>query len=437
MQVFVSGLGEAAYRQWRAAFASQSTVECQPFATFCEQALHHHAQADEDAVWVWFYRAPWQEVLDAEGASEAALAEWQHQQRDVLAMRRHLRGRLWLVNADRAPMAELPQALGIPTIAEDVEQSSPPENRADDSASTSNVALPGLFAQAAPKAWELYEMLEAAAWLPEGEPEFRAQLPTPQPAAFHALLDQLKQARRLPEAQAQLATLESRLAETRSQLAETKSQLSEMGQERDQALAAAKVEKQELSEESDLLLAQLHQVQEELEKQFLDGKAHQESAKIQLDEHTQRITALTQKLEQAKAKQAELSTELEKSRQAHKQAETAHAALKAEHQKLKLHQEQQQAQSSQALTQANTRQAELTQSLEASRKALADSEAEQTGLAEENDLLLAQLHQVQEELERYYLANQEFQNGIKASEATLHRARHVISKMAAQVHGTA
>ena len=48
-------------------------------------------------------------------------------------------------------------------------------------------------------------------------------------------------------------------------------------------------------------------------------------------------------------------------------------------------------------------------------------------LEEENDLMLGQLHQVQEELERYFLANRELRDAMRQSTGTLHSARCLIA----------
>ena len=50
-------------------------------------------------------------------------------------------------------------------------------------------------------------------------------------------------------------------------------------------------------------------------------------------------------------------------------------------------------------------------------------------LSEENDLLLKQLHHAQEELESYYLANQELQMVMGQSQKTLGRARNLVSRL--------
>jgi DNA repair exonuclease SbcCD ATPase subunit len=168
-----------------------------------------------------------------------------------------------------------------------------------------------------------------------------------------SLYEQLmEQQQRYLGAQNQLA-LEARQAQS------TQTQLDEARQHLQQA-----------EEESELVLAQLHQVQEELEKVFLNKQ-----------EQTQQIEAL-----QAEA-------------QALTKAKEAEVAARASETKAK---EKEAADKAKALAQVATLQAELK-----AAKASVLAPPQVKDLEEENDLLLTQLHQVQEELERYYLENQD------------------------------
>jgi chromosome segregation ATPase len=58
-------------------------------------------------------------------------------------------------------------------------------------------------------------------------------------------------------------------------------------------------------------------------------------------------------------------------------------------------------------------------------------------LQEENDLLLAQLHQVQEELERYYLNNKDLEAGVSEVTTTLKLARQSLVNTLIDVRGFA
>lgn len=53
-------------------------------------------------------------------------------------------------------------------------------------------------------------------------------------------------------------------------------------------------------------------------------------------------------------------------------------------------------------------------------------------LRNENTLLLETLHKVQEELEAYYLANNELIAAVRRSESTMLRARSIITRLATE-----
>ena len=120
------------------------------------------------------------------------------------------------------------------------------------------------------------------------------------------------------------------------------------------------VQLKSLSEENELLLSQLHRVQEELEL------------------HYQR----KQELEQHNTKQLD---EIQRQAKLTKQKEAEKSAL------------------DKALTEA---QAKLKAAQSAGQQQLREQDVQLQAIGEENNLLLSQLHQVQNELERYYQENQ-------------------------------
>lgn len=134
---------------------------------------------------------------------------------------------------------------------------------------------------------------------------------------------------------------------------------------------------EDLKEENELLLSQLHQVQEELESHFLKAKQTEEQL-VEAQNQGAHAQQYKEERDQARKQLAEVK----------QQAEQAKAALKAN--------------------------AEV-----ANDHRLQD-------LQEENDLLLQQLHHVQEELERYYLQGghhggelYDLQQRLQAAEATV------------------
>lgn len=595
MQILLSGLSE---QLCLAYLGADTAVPAQ---------LHWHSADDfiaaakavspkeDERLWVWLYRAPW-ELLSraAQGEVAMVLAQWQTEQRVVLELRRALGQKLLLVNTDRVSPALLCARLELTGLQ-------PP---ALPGPSGLTPAIADLFERMAPQYWDLYEMLEATAWLPEGEPQFRHDLPAPSldgllpllqalqdgltlPALQTALAQaeqqhqhleqalkenqqlsdrteaerlalagksqqlqaQLQQAQEdLKKQQAQATSLneshaaaleqqEQKLAESGKQLQQAIDKLKQLEQEQEkhrQAARQVESERQSLAEENDLLLAQLHQVQEELEKYYLDGKAQaavladtrqqleQSSTKLkqaqeslkkqqaqaassdknhadalkqqeqklaesgnQLQQATDKLKKLEQELEKAKQATAKLdgehqaqlgknqllqtmlqqvqgelaqhSQELDKAKQATAKTEVERQSLAAKSQQLQaqLHQvqedlkkqqaqaatsdknhaaalkqqEQKLAESGKQLQQATDKLKQLEQKLEKKKQAAKQAEGERQSLAEENNLLLAQLHQVQEELESYYLANRELQAVMGQSQQTLHRARAVVSRL--------
>lgn len=190
---------------------------------------------------------------------------------------------------------------------------------------------------------------------------------------------------------------------------------------------------QENSKEQELMLEQLHQVQEQLEHEYLQAREYSKSVsdfqlktdqlKTQLSESEARAKTLSAEktlLEQQQALSIKEKAELTKARdtQAKQTAETkaaleqqlAHwAKEKTELAKARDAQASQAVDAKAALEQQRTQFAKEKSELAKLREAQTVASSKSTELQnikEENDLLLNQLHQVQEELERYYLENQ-------------------------------
>jgi len=183
-----------------------------------------------------------------------------------------------------------------------------------------------------------------------------------------ALADQKQQQiERLAEAQGraeQLAQERQNMLDEQTRLLETQTtaaqqRLAEL-QHAQQALQQAQ---QESEQENELLLSQLHQVQEELERYYLESQ-----------QQAQQLQALQEADKLAGERQQQIE--------------------------------------------------QLRQQLSAETKRAAESTATvDTALQQENELLLTQLHQVQEELERYYLENQRLKTApARAPEPALYGA---------------
>jgi len=195
---------------------------------------------------IWFYRAPWSLDTGRPGegapATREALAHWLEQNRSILNMRRQLGSNLLLVNPARVAPGALRARL---------DQNEPPDTSATTSTSSAETVharlLGQLFERSAPHYWDVFESLEAASWLPSGEPLFRGTAVASEEQLF-SLLDVLGD--------------HSRLGGEIAQLHETIGGHASSIRQSDQ-------ETQELRQEGELLLLQLHQVQEELEQYYL------------------------------------------------------------------------------------------------------------------------------------------------------------------------
>ena len=253
-----------------------------------------------------------------------------------------------------------------------------------------------------PEAQELYAQLQAAASMPQ-----RAQQQGTALLACHDLQQQHYQAwaafvaqqTAMQQSAARLAQLGATLQDSQQQLQHSHRQMEQLQQtylrtqqrvlEQDQLLSSRNTALQDSEQENGLLLQQLHQVQEELESRYLQSqeqaKKLAELHKLQTDlkaaedkaAKLQQAEAVTQKL------QADLKAAQDKAAKL-QQAEAVNHKLQAD------------------LKAAQDKAAKLQQA--AAKPASAE-------LQEENELLLSQLHKVQEELERYYLENLQLKSG--------------------------
>jgi hypothetical protein len=301
--------------------------------------------------------------------------------------------------------------------------------------------------QQQPDSLQLYEELQSVANLPLADHEAAPTAPLDAWLSMVALQSrytkQATKAQTHERAQeAQIQALSQSLRGAKALAGERQQQIARL----EQAQATAEQRSQEQQQENEMILLQLHQVQEELERHYLDGQ--QQQVKIKALQEAEKLAGKrTKDLEQLIQDKAKLATErasqLELSQKAKAETDKALANTNAELSKAQASAKAQSDQlirdnaklaaerDSQAkLAKERASQIEQINKQLATQTQLAQSQAAQiketaakpavvnTELAQENDLLLLQLHQVQEELERYYLENQQLkQEGVAPGQA--------------------
>ena len=160
----------------------------------------------------------------------------------------------------------------------------------------------------------------------------------------------------------------------------------------------------ESQHENELLLAQLHQVQEELERNYLAGRGQAERIQALETQAAMAAAAGDEPARIGENARAEAVAARDEAVRLREKTRAEAAAARDEASRLI---EKARAEAAAAKKQAEQAQKELKAALTASQ---ALNRADPT-LAEENELLLHQLHQVQEELERYYLENRALKSG--------------------------
>lgn len=178
----------------------------------------------------------------------------------------------------------------------------------------------------------------------------------------------------------------------------------------------AQIERSE--QENKLLISQLHQVQEELEKYYLQHQKTTEQLKSVEQQKQQlqsqadakaKLESELNTLKEAKQKAEQLANEQKSKLQAEadtkKKLESELASLKDAKQKSDKQADEQKKQADTLIADKKKLESELASLKEAKQKAEQQVKASKNA-KQENELLISQLHQVQEELERYYLENQ-------------------------------
>ena len=393
--VFVSGVSEDA----AIAFLGQALFQALNARWIAPEHSAARAQEEQDAQWLWLYQPPWQWQLNQ--PAPAHWEDWVTQHQPALRLRRIAGERLHVVNVARTSAHALAETLGASAPC--------PEPEATPAYLDALAALCAGMVASSPAlrhAWEVYETLEATAWLPSGQtPEFRASLDPSEPSLV-ALLGLLNAGVHTP-------AREQAHQETRATLAALRQEHAGLKETHNATCA----KQQETIEENDLLLTQLHHVQETLEVHHLEGQQQQQ----QLNE-LKNVSAEVAKLNNALSEQKQATLNAQQAQSTAEQASVSDKqAVKTLNQQLET-----------LKRDGDKKLATLQEQLTALRASLNTATAEHTDAQEENDLLLTQLHSVQEELERYFLASREYQTTLSSAQHTFLRTRQHISRLAAR-----
>jgi predicted nucleic acid-binding Zn-ribbon protein len=382
----ISGLDESTCVARLGGIGCRAELEWLPPEAFIRraEALAADASAQTTDRWVWLYRAPWAldeppasaelgpsdlGVGDADTSDRRAsdrLTRWYQHQRSALALRRTLGPRMLLVNAERVAGAALALELGLGSgsgLGPGPDLDSVGEGHAADglngAGSAENAQAPAwlspdsigqglarLFDWVLPQYWDLFEDLEAAAWLPRGEPLFRQVLQPVSQEALARLLEQVEQGRavpalrrRLSEQHAAVASLESAQREVKTALEREQHRLAELEQQSAQrisdlerGLETATAERAALVAERDDLQARLDEGETALAglRQALESSnAALAEAQHAASEAEAARTALSAREQALNEEQARLSAELQRLQAVLDGQSSANQALRA------------------------------------------------------------------------------------------------------------
>lgn len=375
MSVVVTGLHDSLCK----AVVSKAGINRLVFRPVSEvlSAARGHAGLGRSERVVWLYRTPWLLVNEGDTGTNPPLEQWLSVHRAVLRARRTLGNKLMLVNADQvSPFAVLSE-LGLQIKA------------AENGRAQADVipvgAFPAdllmtVFNAIAPEYGDVFEALEALSWRPDEDVVAPAYTNVPSSEALQEVV------RLLTDGHAATG-LHEMLVQAQQEIEVQKVETASLRAELQQRIAQQSSEAREVAR-----LAQLVQKEQ---------AAHRD---------------LSAQLQQERARAAEV--------QADQSAEIA--TLRADLQRRAVPDNRGDAREAARL-------AQLVQSEQAARRDLASQlqqeRARVTELQAEQELLMQQMQQVQEELERYFLENRHLQCAIRESQQAMDAARCVISSM--------
>lgn len=387
--------------------------------------LDYWAESLPEARFLLFYTSAASAVAHAllQGLEPLAFLEgWKAANRQILAFQRRHRRRALLLDADAA--CRNPQAMVIACQRLDIRLEFPPNPpppqpdapalerliadlllKSEESVASLQVELE-VSAQplgdAMPPAPALpLEVLESYLQRQVCERKLKQDLGEAEEKLQTAVLEKQEQGRVLQQAQSQI-----------EELIRSRDESARMAAERQVHLEKAQ---KDATQENELLLLQLHQVQEELEAVFLE-KQRLEQGKVEQEKQLQDLTKSQEQLtEEAAARRKELEALASKQKELSGQVAQLQTQLKQltkerdDLNKLSSERQAQLDRSNQAKAEAEARETELQQAYQDLKNTHADA-------IQENELLLLQLHQVQEELETIFQQKQQLEQAHRVLE---------------------
>jgi len=443
MEVIISGLLEEDALEQGYGAVSGATVAWLAPDDFIKR-WSKKAGLGTDQCWIWLYRSPWS-LLAAQlklSTNHDILEEWEDYQRNILKMRHNNPEMLILINRDATTAHELFASLKLRPWGNEIQLSKKQHDL--------STAFGKLFEWIAPPYWEIFEALEATARIPNGNPVFRDNLDPPSLECVLQISKYITAGRHLPELEHELAVQQ---------------QVAQDLQNKVKDLQVTVNAYNEIEQKNNLLVRQLHQSQEELKKSSIEYsnrctilEEENKTQTQQIRQAHQQCKVLKEKLVKANDGEEKSSLELkdleEKNdlllMQLHQAQEEmqkitiAHSdrvtTLEKENRMLEQRAEKVRQQYedltkkfgelSEAEKKSATTLKELRKANEALRTEKNDLEKHDKEIEEENELLLLQLHQVQEELESHFLANKQMKETLIHSHKSMDQARLLLCRLA-------
>ncbi|OOR83859.1 hypothetical protein B0180_05275 [Moraxella canis] len=400
--------------------------------------LEYWAQFDEDFVFVLTYDKPSDvlvRLLDgagqddlSEGAIEQALKDWSSYNQALLEFQQKYPNRCLLVNGEQV----IYSAKNYVSAVSDKITWQMDSSVADDQL----LAVSDL--QDKPQLSEMSQFFAEQLLLEHDKVnqlfmQLQAQADLPlalQKRTFNTLSllkETIAQQKQLESTQEQLLATEK---EFQSQTENLKQAISSAKADHDKDIQTLKVAQGQLADqqqENTLIISQLHQVQEELEKYYLETKKSTDL----LNKEKKKSSELEKRAAELNKKSDELNqsvAQLTKEKQAiHEQKVKLDELVKQESQKLAALKKQ----SDDEVARLTEQNKKLTQ--ENSVKANENN----SSMQQENELLIRQLHQVQEELEKYYLENQQLKLNNQSQNNSVNAASSQVQSKQTVYYGAA